>query len=213
MLFPEQPVDHRSDVRVLSARRWPTVLTRGDFQRVTGEKDFPAAVRSHVKEDRLEYFANTAVSYTLRGTHVRLSVRWDYEAPPGAGDTHVAVVRGSRARIEVRQGAEQKYRTELYVVPVGSGGKEVRAAVAKRVAALSARFPGVAVQDAGQEIHVTVPDALRTSHESHFAQVTGKFLGYLKDPRSVPRWEKANMLAKYSITTAGTELSRKSAGP
>jgi predicted dehydrogenase len=213
MLFPEQPVDHRSDAHILSARRWPTVLTRSDFQRVTGEKEFPATVRAHVKDDRLEYFANTAVSYTLRGTHVRLSVRWDYEAPPGAGDTHVAVVRGSRARIEVRQGAEQKYRTELYVVPVGSSAKDVRAAVEKRMAALSAQFPGIAIENAGQEIHISVPDALRTSHESHFAQVTGKFLGYLKDPRSIPRWERTNMLAKYSITTAGTALSRKTAGP
>jgi hypothetical protein len=31
----------------------------------------------------------------------------------------------------------------------------------------------------------------------------------LKDPKTIPRWEKANMLAKYYVTTKGTELSRK----
>jgi len=36
ILFPEQSIDYRSDVRVFAAKRWPTVLTKPDFQRVTG---------------------------------------------------------------------------------------------------------------------------------------------------------------------------------
>ena len=46
--------------------------------------------------------------YTLRGIHTRVKVSWDFESAPGAGDRHAAVVRGSRARIEVRQGPEQQ---------------------------------------------------------------------------------------------------------
>jgi hypothetical protein len=34
-------------------------------------------------------------------------------------------------------------------------------------------------------------------------------LEYLKAPRSMPAWEKANMLAKYAVTTRGTGLSRR----
>jgi hypothetical protein len=108
----------------------------------------------------------------------------------------------------VRQGPEQRYRTELYVVPAGPADEEaVRAALEKRLAQLRTRFPGLASEDQGSEIRVVVPDGLRSSHESHFAQVTARFLGYLKDPRSVPAWEKANMLAKYYVTTGATELS------
>ena len=123
------------------------------------------------------------MDYTLRGLHVRLDARWDYEAPPGGGDTHFAVVRGSRARIEVRQGAAQKWRTELYVVPVSPADQPaLLAAVRKRVASLAGRYPGLAVAEAGDAVQVLVPDALRTGHEAHFAEVTSRFLEYLKAP-------------------------------
>jgi len=208
ILFPEQPIDYRRDIRVTSARRWPTVLTEDEFRRVTGEKGFPPLLTSQVKDGKLEYFANAEVSYAVRGLHINLKALWNYEAPEGAGDTHFATVRGRRARIEIRQGPEQKYRTELYVVPVASEAKAVRAALEKKIASLQARFPGLALEG-GDELHLRVPDRFRTSHEAHFAEVTTRFLGYLKDPKSLPRWEKANMLAKYYVTTSATELSRK----
>ena len=61
----------------------------------------------------------------------------------------------------------------------------------------------------GADLRIVIPDKYRVGHEAHFAQVTGLFLGYLKDPKSVPAWEKANMRAKYEVTTRGVELSQK----
>jgi hypothetical protein len=58
-----------------------------------------------------------------------------------------------------------------------------------------------------------VPDAFRTGHEAHFAEVTRRFLEYLKEPAAMPRSLKANMLAKYFVTTSGTELSRQGGKP
>jgi predicted dehydrogenase len=206
MLFPDQAIDYEKDVRVSSGRRWPTTLTRGDFQRVTGLRDFPASLAGLVKDDRLDFFANTEVSYALRGVQVRLRALWSYEAPEGGGDTHVAVARGRRSRIEIRQGPEQKWKTELYVVPTGT---DVGTALEKKIASLQSHFPGLAVAKEGETLRVVVPDRYRTSHEAHFAEVTERFLGYLEDPKTLPRWEKANMLAKYYVTTRGTELSRQ----
>jgi predicted dehydrogenase len=205
ILFPDQAIDYKKDVRVSSGRRWPTTLTRGDFQRVTGLREFPASLAGLVKDDRLDFFANTEVSYALRGVQVRLRALWSYEAPEGGGDTHFAVARGRRSRIEIRQGPEQKWTTELYVVPMGT---EVGTALEKKIASLQKRFPGLAVAKEGETLRVVVPDRFRTSHEAHFAEVTARFLGYLEDPKTLPRWEKANMLAKYYVTTRGTELSR-----
>ena len=213
LLFPDQAVDV-AQIRLVAAKRWPTVLPREQLLRVLGEKTVPAALASRMKDDRLDYYCNTRVDYVLNGAHVRLDVRWDYEAPPGGGDSHFAVVRGSRSRVEVRQGAEQKYRTELYLVPNRAGDRPaVLAAAQKRIAALAPRYPGLAVETAGEELHVVVPDAFRTGHEAHFAEVTRRFLEYLKDPGSMPRFEHANMLAKYFVTTSGTELSRQGGKP
>jgi hypothetical protein len=60
-------------------------------------------------------------------------------------------------------------------------------------------------------LRIVVPDKYRVGHEAHFAEVAGHFLAYLKDPRTLPAWEKANMRAKYAVTTRGVELSQGSA--
>jgi predicted dehydrogenase len=210
MLFPEQPIEHRSEVRVVSARRWPTPLSSGELRRVTGLKELPAELAGRIKDDRLDYYANGEASFSVRGAHARVKVLWNYEAPAGAGDTHTGIVRGSLSRIEVRQGPEQKWQPELYVVPNRPADMPgVRAALARRVAALSTARPGLAVLDEGTRLRVVVPDRYRVGHEPHFAEVTERFLGYLKDPATLPAWEAANMLAKYRVTTEAVELSRR----
>ena len=209
MLFPEQAIDYRRDINVIAGKRWPTAISKADFRRVTGEPEFPRFLAANVKEERLDLFCNGSVSYTLRGIHTALVAAWNYEAPPGAGDTHFAVFRGSKARIEVRQGKEENYRPELYVLPNGDQNRsEVFAAVKKKVEGLQQRFPGVAVQDLGGQFRLTIPDKYRVGHEEHFGQVMDRFLEYLKNPTALPSYEKPNLLAKYYVTTKALELSR-----
>lgn len=210
-LFPEQAMDYPVDIRLLAAQRWPTWITEEDFRSVTNEPRFSESVAASVKEGKLEYYCNTLVSYTLRRIHTKLNVIWDWEPPAGSGDTHFAFYRGTRARIEVRQTRADRFRPELYVVPAAAAMKpQVLAAVQAKIQSLKQAYPGIGVEDRGTEIHVTVPDSLRVGHEAHFAQVTRSFLKYLRDRRTLPVWERPNMLAKYYVTTKGTELSRES---
>jgi predicted dehydrogenase len=204
MLFPEQAIDFRKDVNVLSGRRWPTKMTKDEFKRVTNEPNFPDYPAGNVKDDRLEYFCNGSMTYALRGVHVKLDVIWNYEAPAGGGDTHVAWFKGSKSRVEVRQAQAHT----VYVIPNGPSLKaEVMAALEKKVAALQAKYPGVAVADEGEKLRVTFPDKYRDGHEAHFGQVATRFFEYLRDHKRMPAWEKPNMLAKYYTTTKGLELS------
>jgi predicted dehydrogenase len=210
-LFPEQPLDYRTDVRVSAAQRWPTWIPEEDFRRVTGEPRFPSALSASVKDGKLEYYCNTLVSYALRGIHTKLNVIWDWEAPPGGGDTHFAVYKGTRSRVEIRQTRADRFRPELYVVPADAAAKpQVLAAVRAKLAALQKEYQGVAVEERGAEIRVTIPDTFRVGHEAHFGEVTTNFLRYLRDRKALPAWERPNMLSKYYVTTKGTELSRQS---
>jgi hypothetical protein len=119
-------------------------------------------------------------------------------------------VRGSLSRIEVLQGSEQKWQPELYVVPNRPADTAaIRTALARRIATLAQARPGLGVLDEGTRLRVVVPDRFRVGHEPHFAEVTERFLGYLKDPATLPEWEAANMLAKYRVTTEAVELSRR----
>jgi len=211
-LWPGEGIDGDKDIQILSAQRWPTLINKANFQRVTAEKEFPDFLKADVKNDTLEYFCNSLVNYTVREVHTKLNIIWDWEAPAGSGDTHFAYYRGSKARIEVRQGKNEKHRPETYVVPNDAKDRPaILAAVKKRLAALQAQHPGVDVDEVGSDLRLRIPDKLRTTHEEHFAEVARSFFGYLANPKSFPRWEKAHMLAKYQVTTRGTDLSRRGA--
>ena len=208
-LFPAQAIDASSDIRLLSARRWPTFISEADFRSVTNEPRFPQSLAASVKDGTLEYYCNTLVSYVVRGIHAKLNVIWDWEPPAGAGDTHFASYRGTRARIEVRQTRADRYLPELYIVPAAAAMKpQVVAAVQAKIESLKKDYPGLGVEDRGAELRIAIPDALRVGHEAHFAQVTASYLRYVRDPLTLPAWERPNMLAKYYVTTKGTELSR-----
>ena len=212
--FPREPVNYQTDIRMLNARRWPTTIGQKQFEQVTGETDFPAYLSRWVKGGQLEYYSNTAVLYAVRGVHVKLDILWNWEAPKGAGDVYEAVFRGTRSRTEIRQGTAEGGLPELYVRPnTATLRDEVFAALKKKIDSLQAQWPGVAMTILGEEARIVVPEKYRVGHEAHFAQVTREFLGYLQEPKSLPTWEKSNMLAKYYICTKGVELSREIGPP
>src|SRR5262249_39565795 len=208
MLFPGEPINLKGELHIRAARRWPTVLTPVDFQRVTGEAQFPASLADQLKDGNLPYFCNTMVSYTLRGIHTRLNILWDFEAGAGAGDSHLAIFRGSHAWVEIRQGKEENYKPELYVSPAGAEKSAVLEALRRKVAELQTRLPGIAVHDQGNRLWVSIPARYRVGHEAHFGEGATLFFRYLREPKALPAWEKANMLAKYWLTTQGVQWAQ-----
>jgi predicted dehydrogenase len=205
--FPDE-MDYRTDVHVLGGRHWPTIISRADFQRVTGEPEFPRFLAGRVKDGNLEYYCNNSVHYTVRGVHVKLDILWNWQAPEASGDTYEAVFRGTKARVEIRQGKAEGYIPEVYVVPDSTALRtSVFTAVRRRVDALQGAYPGVALTESAGEAHVVVPKHLRSDRE-HFADVTNRFFEYLNVPKTVPKWEKKNMLVKYWVTTKGVEAAQ-----
>ena len=207
--FPDQALDYRKEIRVLSGRHWPLAVSKEQFQQVTGEHDFPPALAAHVHNDSLDFFCNDTVGYTVRGVYVSLGILWNWEAPAGAGDMYEAAFRGTQARIELRQGKAQKYLPELYVVPSNrAASAEVFAALRKKVVELQSRWPGLAAEETENEAHLVIPQRFNVTHEEHFAQLAGRFFDYMRSPKKIPVWERPNMLAKYYISTRGVELSQ-----
>jgi hypothetical protein len=49
-------------------------------------------------------------------------------------------------------------------------------------------------------LKVNIPAKYRVSHEEQFAQVTSKFLEYLKEGK-LPEWEVQGIITKYFTTT------------
>ena len=210
-LAPQTSLNSKRDVEVLSAQRWPTQVSLPQFAAVTAQEPvWPDFLNQDVRGGKLNVLANTQVTYKLRGSVVKMASMWQWQARPGAGDWHFAVYRGTRARIELRQGSKQKHLPELYVIPNTRAERPaVQKALLQKVAALAGAFPGISVQDEQGVFRVMVPAALRLGHEAHFSEVTRTFLGFLRAPASLPAWESDNMLTKYWVTTQATQLSQK----
>jgi len=199
-LFPEKPIDYRTDVQITAGRRWPLTLSKAQFAQVTGS-ELPTA--------QLDYYCNNAVNFTLRGVHVDLEILWNWEAPAGAGDVYEASFRGSKSRIEIRQGAAEKHVPELYIVPEPAVRSDVFASVDRAVADLQKQWPGLSAARSEREVRIVIPEKFRVGHEAHFAQVANHFRDYVQSPASVPTWERSYMLSKYYVSTKGVEQGHK----
>jgi hypothetical protein len=205
-LFPEQPLDWQQDIDILAASRWPTSVSLAQFSELTGTRAWPEDLAPWISNDALEYFCNGQVDYRVRGIHVRLEVRWDWQAEQG-DDTHQALYRGTRCRLAVRQGPAERFRPELCLVP----DEDIGAALQRRIVALQPSYPGIAVEAQGSEWRIAIPDTLRIGHEATFAAFTRRFLAYIGDPASLPERESPNLVAKYRVTTGAVALSRSRA--
>jgi predicted dehydrogenase len=207
--FPEQNIDYDSDVRMLRARRWPTFVSRDQFAKVTRLPDFPDYLNMRLDSDGvLPCYANGEMDYTICGVHARVSVAWEFQAPPGAGDTHYSIIRGTLANIIIRQGEAEQYCPELYVEPAdGTSADALGTTLEDAMAALQQSYPGLALDRQENRWHVQIPDAYRIGHEAHFQQVMERYLDYLAKG-TLPDWEVPNMKAKYRTTTEALDQSR-----
>jgi predicted dehydrogenase len=205
--FPEVALSPK-EATVAGARRWTTPITLEQFKQVTGEADFPAFLKPFIKNGVLEYHCNGSFTWRLRDIYAKAQVAWKFEPPPGGGDALHSVLRGTRATLEIRQGAEQKYKPTLYIQNTGNySDQEFEAALKKAVTVAQAKYPGIEIRKAGAEWQVVVPDKYDVGHEAHFAQVTENYLRYLRE-RRLPDWEVPGMLTKYATIMRAYEMSR-----
>jgi predicted dehydrogenase len=204
--FPEQSLD-TSDVKILSAKRWTTSMTRSQFKAITKLDEFPDYLtKNRVNDSTIEVYSNGEINYTLRGVHAKVSVIWAYKAKEGAGDTHYSIMRGSKANLVIRQGEEQNFKPTLYIEPISNSDKYSKA-LTEKFLNLANQYPGIDLKKVSTGWEVVIPDTYKEGHEAHFGRVMENFITYLRD-RKLPDWEVPNMITKYYTTTKALDLAR-----
>ena len=205
--FPQEIIDYQKEIEIKKSRRWPTEVSGQQFEKVTRLRNFPDFLEGELNDKGLlPCYSNGEIVYTVKGIYASVSVQWNFEAPEGGGDTHYSVIKGSKAKIIIRQGKEQNYRPEVYVEAAGASKEQLAQSLKKAVASVQNKYPGVDVEQLGDIWHVVVPDEYRVGHEAHFGQVTENYLKYLVEGK-LPDWEVPNMITKYYTTTRALELA------
>lgn len=204
--FPEQ-ILNPSDIRMINAKRWPTLISREEFKGVTGFDDFPGYLDKDTKDGKLNVFANGEMVYQIKGIFAKVSVEWKYQAPPGGGDTHYSVMHGTKCDLIIKQSAEENFLPTLYVKNI-KGLKMNEFTSELREAVKTLPYDSLQIETVNTStFKIIVPEKYRVSHEEHFGQVTTKFLEYLKAGK-LPEWEVPGMITKYYTTTSALKMAK-----
>lgn len=205
--FPGQ-ILNPSDITIIKAKRWPTLISKAEFKEVTGYEDFPDYLRKDIKDGYLNVFSNGEIIYRIKGIFAKVSVEWKYQAPKGGGDTHYSVMHGTNCDLVIKQGAGEKFLPTLYVEnikgeSVGDFTRKLKEAVK------TLPYDSVMVESVNSKsLKLVIPAKYRVTHEEHFGQVTSKFLEYLQNGK-LPEWEVPGMITKYYTTTSALKLARE----
>ena len=199
----------KSDIEMLQAKRWPTIISSDEFKAVTQLETFPDYLSKWVRDGKLDAYANGEMLYKIKGMHAKVTAEWRYKAAEGAGDTHYAIMRGSKASVEIKQGEAEKFLPTLYVhanpdTKLPELTSELENAVLK-----NSTYPGLTLEKVNEWTwKVVVPDQYKVGHEAHFSQVTEKYLEYLRAGK-LPEWEVPGMIVKYYTTMEALKMARK----
>jgi hypothetical protein len=192
---------------MVRAKRWPTVLTKEEFQKVTGLVSYPDYLQKDMKDGKLNVYSNGEMVYKINGKHAKVSVIWNYQAPEGTGDTHYSIMRGTQSNLIIEQGAEENYRPVLYIE--STGNKDLEAALQNALKnEVAQKFPGTTMEKMSDtQFKINIPEKFKVGHEAHFGQVTEHYLKYLEAGK-LPDWEVPNMIAKYYTTMEGYKMAK-----
>jgi predicted dehydrogenase len=205
--FPDQIIDS-SEVEMLRAKRWPTILTREEFTKVTKLSEYPEYLQKDLKDGKLHTYSNGEMIYRIKGKHAKVSVIWNYQAPEGTGDTHYSIMRGTTSNLIIKQGDQENFKPVLYIEPniKDSFDDFLKSAIDKEVQQL---FPGTTAERLPDGLwKINIPDTFKIGHEAHFAQVTENYLKYL-EAEKLPEWEVPNMITKYYTTIAAYKKAKE----
>lgn len=204
--LPEQILSP-SDVVITAAKRWPTLISDEEFRGVTGLDTYPDYLKKDIKNGKLNVYSNGEMVYQLKGVFAKVYVEWKYQAPPGGGDTHYSVMRGTRCDIAIKQGAEENYVPTLYIENIkGIKAEDFNAKLTQALGSFP--YDSLSAEKAGgNSLKINIPKKYRVGHEEHFAQVTSKYLEYLKEGK-LPEWEVPGMITKYYTTTAALKVAK-----
>lgn len=208
--FPEQAIHHNSDISLHSAARWPTLISKAQFEKSTGLDSIPEYLSKDWHDDNLNIYANGSMTYSVKDIFAEVEVEWDFEAEEGMGDTHFSQIKGTHSTISIRQDKEQDFQPKLYIEPTDGhtfSSTELEQ-IKKGFDLIEEKYSGITLKESDFGLEVLIPEDLIEGHEEHFSKVANRFFQYIEEGE-MPDWEVTNTITKYYITTQALALAKE----
>lgn len=204
MLYGDLAINFDNEVELLDAELGVTAVPADKFELITKVKAFPAEFADRVKDGVLKVACNGSLTVQYRDVTVRVGAQWNLEAPPGGGDMHNQIARGSMSDLFVEQGPQTGFKALVYVKPRTMKPEAMQAVIAKRLTQLG--YADAKVEVAGDRCLVTPPSSMVDGHEFHFALVRDDFLKMLATGAE-PEGLRSQLAAKYKIMGMARDLA------
>jgi len=198
--FPNQAIN-KSDIEMISARRWPTEINKEDFKSVTLLDDYPEYLKKDLKGDKLNVFANGEMTYKIKGVTCKLIVEWRSKSLDGKGDIQSTVLRGTNCTLEVKD-------DNLLIVANEKNDLGLFAGNLEKAIVQDLPQQGLSIEKINKNTwKVIIPDKYNVPHETNFSQVMDQYMEYLKAGK-IPDLEVQNMITKYYTTISALKLAK-----
>jgi predicted dehydrogenase len=199
--FPNQVIE-KSDIEMISARRWPTKVTKEDFKNVTLLDQYPDYLKKDIEGDNLNVYANGEMIYKIKGVVARLSIEWRNKSMDGKGDKQKTILRGTNCTLEAHDG-------DLYITAGEKNDLSLFSGNLEKAVKQDLPQTGLGLEKITKNSwKIIVPENYKVAHEDNFSQVMQKYLEYLKEGK-LPANEVKNMITKYYTTTSALKLARE----
>ncbi len=197
MLYGDLDIDFDHEVELLNAELGTTDVPADKFELITGAKAFPAELSDRVENGVLKLACNGCLDVQYRDVTVRIHTQWNLEAPPGGGDMHHQIARGTVSDLFVEQSPETNFKANVLVKPRTMSAGAMKVLLGKRLHELGYTDSTVTEQHDGRLL-VTPPSSMVDGHEFHFAIVRDEFLKMLTTGRE-PEGQRSQLAAKYKL--------------
>lgn len=198
--FPNQVIN-KSDIEMISAKRWATEINKEDFKSVTLLDDYPEYLKKDLKGDNLTVFANGEMIYKIKGVTCKLIVEWRSKSLDGKGDIQSTTLRGTNCSIEIKD-------DNLFIIANENNDLGLFAGNLEKAIVQDLPQKGIGLEKVKNNTwKVTIPEKYNVPHEINFSQVMEQYMGYLKAGK-LPELELQNMITKYYTTTSALKLAK-----
>lgn len=198
--FPNQVID-KSDIEMISAKRWATEINKDDFKSVTLLNEYPDYLKKDLKGDKLNVFANGEMLYRIKGVTCKLVVEWRSKSLDGKGDIQSTVLRGTNCTLEIKD-------DNLLIVANEKNDLGLFAGNLEKAIVQDLPQQGLGLEKVNNNTwKVIIPEKYNVPHEINFSQVMAQYMEYLKAGK-IPELEVKNMITKYYTTTNALKLAK-----